>query len=208
MRHDSPPRWSTWFSTRHLATVIVLLLGVIYSAWLVKVTTVPNQHIQYTDKVPDYFLTDVTALAFNAEGHLLHQLQSPRLLHIPANDTILLRAPHLMIYSDNIPPQGPWQITALHGKTNQDNQYIWLWNQVVLHQLPSPQNKDITILTDRMAVNANTRIAETHTPVTVLEPGLQVHSIGMRVFLDEQRVDLLSHAQGIYDVNIAGDSTP
>ncbi len=198
--------WLKWLSLRHVATLLVLFIAFAYSAWLIKVTSPKTQEERYSDKIPDYYLTDVVALEFNEQGQLLHQLLSPKVIHIPSDDTVLLKAPHITVYSTDVPPQAPWQITALHGKTIENNKYAWLWNQVVLHQPSSAQNKEMTILTSRMRVVPSENIADTHAPVTVIQPGLEVHSIGMRAFLKEKRVDLLSRAQGVYDVNAAGDN--
>lgn len=200
--------WLHWMSARSLATTVVLLLAFIYSGWLIKLTSTSNNEAQYSDHIPDFYLTDVVSAEFDAKGQVLHKLISPKVIHIPFQDTLLLRTPAITIYSEDNPPQAPWQINALHGKTINKNQRAWLWGNVVLHQSASDQNKMITILTSRLMVIPSINIAQTHAPVTVIQPGLTVHSVGMRAYLKEKRVDLLSRAQGEYDVNEAGDNKP
>jgi lipopolysaccharide export system protein LptC len=208
MSRQQGRNWQQWMSARSVATTIVLLLAFIYSAWLIKLTSPSSSDVRYSDHIPDFYLTQVIAAEFDAQGQLLHKLISPKIIHIPFEDTLLLRMPEITIYSEDNPPQAPWQITALHGKTINKNQQAWLWGSVVLHQSASDQNKITTILTSRLMVTPATSIAETHAPVTVVEPGLTVHSVGMRAYLKEKRVDLLSRAQGEYDVNEAGDNKP
>jgi len=192
-----------WLSWRMFWTIIALLLATIYSTWLVRATTPKTDNARYGDNIADFYLTDVLALEFNQQGQLIHRLVSPKVVHIPANDTLLLRNPDLTLYSESVPVKSPWRITALHGKTIQNDKQAWLWGNVVLHQPPSAENKDSTILTSQLTIYPDKNMAETYAPVTVLEPGLEVHSVGMRAYFKEKRVDLLSRAQGVYDVNEA-----
>ncbi|MFN7097126.1 MAG: LPS export ABC transporter periplasmic protein LptC [Gammaproteobacteria bacterium] len=184
-------------STGNLIAIVALFMLVCYTGWLLKATSGSSLVAPEDKKHPDFFVTDVTAIETSDTGSIKNQFMSPKVVHYEENDTYFYDTPHVITYSSD--GKAPWNITALHGKSINGNERIILWNDVKIHEPPSTLNNDTWITTSWMVVYPKQNYAESDKPVTFTEPDLTVHSIGMRVYFKEKKVELLNQAQGVYD---------
>jgi lipopolysaccharide export system protein LptC len=149
----------------------------------------------------DAFATGIHGVQFDELGQKQGEMESPKLLHFTSDDSSVLTTPLLTLYSkDN---KAPWSISAQTGKTFNGTQKIDLIDNVVIHQPPGAQNQDTIITTSLLHIFPNQKLANTDKPVTLIQSGIKITSIGMNAYLDKKHVTLLSQARGFYDPNKA-----
>ncbi len=149
----------------------------------------------------DAFATGIDGVQFDELGQKQGELQSPKLLHFVNDDSSVLTTPLLTLYSkDN---KAPWSISSQTGKTFNGTQKIDLIDNVVIHQPPGAQNQDTIITTSLLHIFPNQKLANTDKPVTLVQSGVKITSVGMNAYLDQKHVTLLSQARGFYDPNKA-----
>jgi lipopolysaccharide export system protein LptC len=146
----------------------------------------------------DTVVTNVTVRQFNIKGQLTHYLQTPLIHHIALNNTHELTTPHIMVTHDD---QKPWVINAKKAVALYGGKQITLINEVVIHQSNHETAEETTFKTQELTYFPNQKRATTTKDITFSQPGAVVKSTGMNAYLAENRVQLLSHASGIYAAN-------
>ncbi|MCK5639157.1 MAG: LPS export ABC transporter periplasmic protein LptC [Gammaproteobacteria bacterium] len=154
---------------------------------LVESTTTPTPV-----RSPDYFMDNFSAVTMNENGITQHRLEAVRLEHYAQDDTTELNQPHLVFYDNSTPL---WHITAARGNIKNDTQTIYLEGKVHLQREgDAPQE----LRTENIQIHPKTQYAETDAAVTLTSPQVQLQGVGMRVYLNDERLQLLSHVRGHY----------
>jgi lipopolysaccharide export system protein LptC len=146
----------------------------------------------------DAVVKNVTVRQFNIKGELSHYLQTPLIHHIPLNNTHELTTPHIMVTHED---QKPWVIDAKKAVALYGGKQITLINDVLIHQINHETAEETTVKTQELTYFPNEKRATTTKGITFSQPGAVVKSIGMNAYLAENRVQLLSHASGVYASN-------
>lgn len=175
---------------------ILLLSATSLSLWLIFHTDI-QQKRQNEDisSHPIAFAENVAITRIDKNGKLQSQLYSPKMTQYPDNTTQFVD-PHFIAYGR---AEQPWKVTAKHGKAYDGVAKITLWDNVTIQQNAGPSNHPITITTSAITVYPKQQLAETDQPVTFMQPGITIYSVGIRAYLEEGRVELLSKARGQYD---------
>jgi lipopolysaccharide export system protein LptC len=184
---------------KRVTILFTLLIILLFSAWLI-ITSHSIKTTGNKPQTPDAFMTEITAVQFNKLGKLNNTLTSPKLVHYQQEDTTLLDTPYIIHYVEDEPP---WHISAKHGKAVDETTKIILWEKVKFHQPPGPNSHNTTLLTSKMTYYPKKSFAETDAPVTIIQPGTIVHSIGLQADLNKVEITLLSQVRGQYDKALA-----
>ena len=144
---------------------------------------------------PDYFVDDLKARVFNADGSLHYRLQTPRLDHYPDDNTLQLASPILRMFSADQPP---WIMVAEEGIVYDDGQRIHLNGAVDIRQ-PGDERSAMQLLTRDLRIDTQRNYAETDAAVKLTRGYHQTTAIGMRASLALGRVELLANTRGRYD---------
>jgi lipopolysaccharide export system protein LptC len=184
-------------SLGNLIAIIALFMLVCYTGWLLKEMNKSSFVTPEDNKHPDFIINNVIATETSETGSIKNKFMSPKVVHYNDNDTYFYDSPHVIAYPSD--GKAPWDITAVHGKSINGTEKIILWDDVKIHEPQSTQNNDTWITTSWMVIFPKQNYAESDKPVTFTEPDLTVHSIGMRVYFKEKKVELLNQAQGVYD---------
>lgn len=72
---------------------------------------------------PDYFLEDAQMTRFDEQGRAYQRLDTPRMVHTPADDVIRAEKPHGYLIDDD---QREWQITGDRGQLAEDGNLLTL----------------------------------------------------------------------------------
>ncbi|MAZ39316.1 MAG: LPS export ABC transporter periplasmic protein LptC [Legionellales bacterium] len=188
-----------FFGLRKVFGIAALILLVAYTSWLVKETGISKRTtIDVNKNHPNFFAKNVHSKEFDSNGKLIHILNSPYLLHYPKKDSAVLTKPQFIIYSTKN-DKAPWFVTANQGKTINGTDIIHLTGNVIIHEPQSKSNNNLTIKTEALTIYPKRNFAETNKSVSINEPGITVHSIGMKVYFKQKRVILLNQARGVYD---------
>jgi len=176
----------------------ILLMMALYGLYFTR--TIPKLKLdeQALQISANMTMQDVIVQQFDMAGHISHTLTTPLIQHIPLHDMHKITAPHIVIAQTNTPT---WEINAKRAIATAGGQTITFQKQVVIHQAANQGTQESTLQTEKLTYLPQNNIAMTTHHVTFDQPGNHIQAIGMKAYLNERRVDLLSHAQGNYTNN-------
>ncbi|CEK11128.1 LPS export ABC transporter periplasmic protein LptC [Legionella hackeliae] len=144
----------------------------------------------------DVIVTNLTVRRFDEEGKLINYLHTPQMQHIPADNTNLLKTPQIIITQ---PGQPAWQINSDHAKAIHGGEKITFIRNVIVHQNKGEHSQESTMKTEELTYFPKEKLATTDLAVSFEQPGSTVHSQGMKAYLADKRVQLLSRAHATYE---------
>jgi lipopolysaccharide export system protein LptC len=179
-------RWGGWL------ILISLALG---TTWLVQslekqFSTVTESH----DHVPDYTMQNFTSTQMDEQGILKNKLTAEMMTHYPETNTNLTTP--LMVFYKNEQPT--WTVRAEQGEVSPDGEQVWLLGHTTIQRETAFQEKPMKIISRDVWIRLDTEYAETAAPTTILTENSETHSIGMRVFMPTEQIELLSQVRGHY----------
>lgn len=143
---------------------------------------------------PDFYMESFSSLTTDARGMPRRRLSGKRLDHYPDTDTHEITEPHLELYEGD---REPWHVASERGWVSPDHDVILLQGRVyVWHEDPLGRRvmdivtRDVRVLPDR-------EYAETEEPALIRTPDTETRGVGMRAWLGENRVELLSHVRTV-----------
>lgn len=129
---------------------------------------------------------------FEAEESRYFQVNPKRRTH---KDYAELKLPKLTLHSSEKPP---WRITADEGKAEKNGDLIKLWGNVHIWQQDEfGQISELT--TPYLVVKPEQQYAETDKPVMIVSAGSTTNAVGMKAFLQQDKIQLLSQVRGIHE---------
>ncbi|OGO92035.1 MAG: LPS export ABC transporter periplasmic protein LptC [Coxiella sp. RIFCSPHIGHO2_12_FULL_44_14] len=156
------------------------------------------------DQRPDAFMINANYDEYNAQGLLQGHLFTPKIIHYPAQNSSTFEKPNIMGYNAE---RIPWYTSALHGRSRDGSQWIYLWDHVVIHQPDQPHYPKTTIKTHSVIIHPLQSLAETSDHVTIQRPDSTIQGQGMKVDFKKGITTLLSHTQGEYETTEPDSST-
>lgn len=141
----------------------------------------------------DGFMINSETLQFDAQGQPKQQLSAKRIEHLPEQDRSLLYQPEILKYRADSPDL---LSVAQRGEVGPDSQEILLIDQV---KVTEQSTDGYRLLTDFLRIEPDNDYAETDSPVTLLHSRGRMDSIGMQVFMDQDRVVLLQDVRGHHE---------
>jgi lipopolysaccharide export system protein LptC len=180
-------RWLGWL------LLLVLALG---STWLLRSVDHDREPTPELEQSQiDYTLADFTAQRLDANGQLLHRLEAAQMVHYKAGHSELL-APLVTFYEAE---QAQWQVQSERGEVSAGGDIIWLLGETYIKQLAPSQPPALEIFSHDVKVEQAQGLAETAAPSRIVHAGGETHTVGMRVWMDSQQVELLSQVRGHYE---------
>ena len=181
-----------------LALKIVIIISMTVSSWYF-LHVMPANNIaadtHLLSTMIDGMVTELSVQQFNSDGKLVNYLQTPIMQHIPNQNTNILQNPHIIVQHDD---KAPWEINAKQAISIHGGDQITFSHQVIVHQKELKQSNPMTLLTEEIIYFPQKKLATTTKDVTMKQANNQVQATGMNAYLDENRVQLLSHARGHY----------
>ncbi len=138
------------------------------------------------------------AVRLNAAGVRESVVEAPRSWQLPGQGGVRLEQPILDWYQ----PDGQtkeWRVQAEQGWIAADNQLARLAGEVVMRRDAESGKPPVTITTRDVWLHRAERYAETAAPVKAVIPGGELHAVGARAWLDQERLELLSEVRGFYE---------
>ncbi len=175
--------------------ILCLVIAIGFSGWYY----VHEHHARMLVQLPpdhyDYYATNVEYTAFDEHGVMNRRYTSKKLQHFRRNSTTDFEHPIMTVHQENSPP---WVISADHGQAQNNDEKITLWDHVRVQQANSKTHTSSLILTDRLYYLPKQQFASTDAVITYHQPGSSMQAQGMRAYLDQQRVQLMSNTRGRY----------
>jgi LPS export ABC transporter protein LptC len=146
------------------------------------------------------YLSDVTAHRFNKEGRLTQVLTMQSWSHLKGENISHLTLPVVKLYQLD---GSFWDISAKTGLSFQANlnkklEKLQLQQDVTVVRWDKNQTSPWELKTQHLVYLPQTRVAITDDPVVVNGSGMEVHAIGMRANLDQQKIDFLKEVKTDY----------
>jgi lipopolysaccharide export system protein LptC len=182
--------WLRWIIWSGLA-----MLAVATSWWLHSLQQeLPVQPLTIQAQLPDYTLKNFTSTRTDATGQLKNRLVAQQLLHYSNNNTEVV-APDILFYQQGL---AQWHVHSEHGQVSADNNEVWLLGQATIKRVTDNPAKRFDVLSQNLHVKLNEEYAETPAPSTLISATSTTEAVGMKIFMKQQRLELLSKVKGNY----------
>lgn len=182
---------------RTLALTLILIIVAALGHWVSRESDIERKILPREPRhVADYFISGFSATTMGPDGMPTHRLEAETASHFADDDTTDLTRPHLTVFGIDFKE---WHIFADTGRISADGDDVYLSGDVRIEQTDSRTSEvAIRMMTDNMHVQISAKFAETDAPLKVTGPGSEIDAVGMRAYVEEQRLVLLSNVRGTY----------
>lgn len=178
---DSPAERLPWTGRQ-------LLLGLCFAAagliawWQYRLHPgeVPSREAR--GRLPDYIVSDFTAVQTDARGHPSRQLFADQLRHYVADDLSELDRPRMVLFQDE---DLPWHARARQGLVLADGNQVRLLGEVRVTREGDRRRRSARLETERLDVWPDQAFAQTNLPVHIQSDGDSLTATGMRLWYAE-----------------------
>jgi lipopolysaccharide export system protein LptC len=142
-------------------------------------------------------MTNVTYTQTDENGIVRDQIYTDKMDHYPKDDHYVFNAPRIMMLDKD---KNPWSIESRQGTSEKNGTIVNLWDDVKITQMVGPStNGRMTVTTTAVTIYPKKKMAVTDKPVTIIQGGSIVNSVGAEVNFQTSSVKLLSKVQGQYE---------
>jgi len=152
-------------------------------------------NIKENPDLPDAYMENVIATFMNKDGAPCLKITTPKMIHYTLNDVTTIDKPNIDIYRQT---PNPWNVSSDFAKTFGGTEQILFWSNVVIKHELDKNNPTTTMKTSALMVYPDKRTAHTDQPVTIIQPDITVHAVGMQADMNDGTIKLLSQTQGEY----------
>lgn len=174
-----------------VALVLIAIAGFSYWA-LEKLTEESAPDLSKLAHYPDYYMENFTTLTMNQDGTPKNRLNAVYMAHYPDDDTSELHQPELEIFRVDQPPI---IVNADRGWVTSNNDVILLKGNVYLQENDEFGNLKVELIAEDAKVLVDQEYAETDKATTLITKRTVTNSIGMRAYLQEERMEFLSNVR-------------
>jgi len=151
--------------------------------------------VKVDDSAIDYYAINAHSVQYLPDGKLQYEMTSDKVEHLKASEVTLLTNPDLNMFRGT---EFPWHVQSEHGEVNPDGTQVELIDSVRITRFDE-KNRRTLITTTRMTVFPQQQYAQTDQPVSIDGAGGVSTGIGMKAYLKESRIHLLSNVRGQYE---------
>lgn len=157
-----------------------------------------RQPVLTESQEPTLIIERFRVVRLNVAGLRESAIEAPRLAQLPNNLGTRIEQPVLDWYQ----PDGQtreWRLQAEQGWISADQQSVRLEGEVTIVRTTDSGQPPITITTRDVLVRPGERYAETAAPTRAVTPDGEFRAVGVRAWLDQERLELLSEVRGVYE---------
>lgn len=137
---------------------------------------------------PDAYMDDFVTVETDGAGRPKRRLEAKRMVY-RADRTVTLTSPYYVLYRSD---GEPWHVRSDHGHLSADGSVLLLTGNVDIWRNDAFGARDLDIRTEDLKVLPESEYGETENSVTITMPSSTSRGVGMRAWLDETRIELLS----------------
>jgi len=146
-------------------------------------------------KAIDYYAINAHAKQFLPDGGLQYDMTADKVEHLQASQVTLLTTPDMQLYRGTV---YPWHVQSVRGEVNPDGTQVELIDSVRVAR--TDQKERATIITSsRMTVFPQKQYAQTEQDVRIEGAGGVSTGKGMKAYLNDSKINLLSNVRGLYE---------
>jgi len=179
----------------HIGLIIVLALALL-SWWFQDfLQDTPIITAKKDEHFPDYFMENFTITNMNKQGQPAYILQAEKMEHFADDDSTNIYQPRLQFKDEN----GGWSITAQKAQILRDKNIIHLYEKVNVLRLASKTRGPLSIETEYLSINTESKIAQTDKLAHLKTENLQLDTHGLIFDNRPGILKLKSNVKGNYD---------
>ncbi len=148
------------------------------------------------ENVIDFYVINPRSQQFQSDGKLDYSLQADKLEHLKASDVTLLNKPDLLLYRNN---ELPWHIQSALGEVSPKGEQVELIDLVRVERTDA-RGRPTLLTTSRLSVFPDKEYAQTQQAVRINAANGVTTATGMKAYLNEGRMLLLSNVRGQHAV--------
>lgn len=143
----------------------------------------------------DFYAINAHSVQFLPDGGLQYEMTADKVEHLKATDVTLLTTPNLELYRGST---FPWHVESKTAEVSPGGDHVELIDAVRINRTDEKSRTTI-ITSSRMTVFPQKQYAQTQQAVRIDGLGGVTTAIGMKAYLKDSRMDLLSNVRGQYD---------
>lgn len=143
----------------------------------------------------DYYAINARSKQFMPDGKLQYDMTVEKVEHVQASEVTLLTQPRMEIYRG---APNPWHVQSERGEVNPDGTEVELIDAVRINRTDQ-KNRATVITTSRATVFPQKQYAETDQAVKIEGAGGVTTAKGMKAYLNDSKISLLSNVRGQYE---------
>ena len=176
--------FGTW-----VPSAVLVVFAVASTLWLAGLGDQDGESKRFEGHAPDLTMEEFEVTTMGEDGRRLRRLSAAYMAYFTDTETTELRHPHLVVYQE---PEEPWHVASERGWVSADNDVLMLLGKVDIWRDGADGKREIHIETHDLRVLPREEFAQTDLPVSISTPESLTHGTGMRAYLGESRVQLLS----------------
>ncbi len=176
-----------------LAALLVAALGY----WNLNPESLLEQKPQAsTDNAVDFYVINAKSVEYQIDGKLRYEMTSDKVEHLKDSDKSLVTKPDLLLYRGT---EQPWHVKSERGEVSPGGTEVELIDNVRIARTDE-KNRPTIITSSRMTVFPDKEFAQTQQAVRIEAANGVTTANGMKAYLKDSRVLLLSNVRGQHEV--------
>lgn len=151
----------------------------------------PATAVRELPEAPDAWMENFVTVEMDDAGRPKRRIEA-RYMAYNADATVHLTYPHYVLHRAG---DEPWNVRSKRGQVSADGTVVQLLGQVDIWRDGGSGVRDLDVRTERLTVLPDSGYGETAQPVTIRMPASTTTGTGMRAYLDESRIELLSQVR-------------
>lgn len=177
---------------------LIALLLVAVGYWNIRPESFMQQApaAQGTESPIDFYVINSRTVQYQPDGKRSYELSAEKVEHVKASDVSLLTRPDLHSYRGS---ELPWHVTSDRGEVGPQGEEVELIDNVRIERNDA-KGRPTIVTTSRMTVFPEKDYAETRQPVRIVAANGVTTATGMKAYLNEGRMLLLSNVRGQHEL--------
>ena len=148
---------------------------------------------------PDAYMERFVTVEMDATGRPKRRLEADYMAY-HADETVELANPHYVLFRSE---GEPWHVRSERGRVSADGAVVKLLGEVDIWRNDGSGARSLDIRTEHLTVMPASEYGETRGQVTIRTPAHTSTGVGMRAYLGETRIELLSQVRTHVDTRRA-----
>ena len=155
----------------------------------------PPAAAQVDESQIDYYAINTHTVQFTPAGTRQYEMTADKVEHMKASEITYVTSPDLQMYRGTV---YPWHIQSVRAEVNPDGTQVELIEKVRVARTDE-KNRATIITGPRMTVFPQKQYAQTERDVRIEAAGGVTTATGMKAYLNDSRMNLLSNVRGQYE---------
>lgn len=179
-----------------LVLVAALLVAIGY--WNIRPESFMQQPAASSAEQPavDFYVLNSRTVQFQEDGSRHYEMTADKVEHIKASDISLLTRPELQAYNGG---ELPWHVQSERGEVGPQGAEVELIDKVRVARTDA-KGRPTILTTERLTLFPEKDYAETGQPVRIEAANGVTTATGMKAYLNEGRMLLLSNVRGQHEL--------